>query len=118
MMLWLGLRELACLPDEPLEDGQARRQPFGMPLHAEDALIFGTLHALHHTVGGMGRDAEALPAVGHSLMVETVDVDLLFAVDVVEDAVGADGHRVGQLRLPRILTVHHGRLVALDATGG
>ena len=101
----LGCTELSCLIDEPLKDGQSRLQPLGMPLHAENSLIFCTLHALDDTIGSMGRDAETLPPVGHCLMVETVDIDFFLAIDVVENTIAADVDRMCQLRLPCILIV-------------
>ena len=57
-MQTFGHMEVCCLLHKPAEKRQSAFQPFGMPLHAKDRLVFTALNSLDHSIGCGGYHAE------------------------------------------------------------
>ena len=62
--------ELVGLAHHPFEDGQSAVEPFGMPLHTQDAFLFGALDGLDGAVGGSCRHPEPLAGSADGLVME------------------------------------------------
>ena len=81
LMQLLGCIKVVSLINQPLENLQSFFfQPFRMPLHTENLLIFATLYCLYNMVGRFGDGAQMIARLAYRLMVERVDKDLLLII--------------------------------------
>ena len=81
----VGMMIGQCLFDEPVEQGHALFEALRMPLHADDGFELIALHSLDDVVGRLGGDAELGSRLANGLMVEAVDIHLVFLVHLVEE---------------------------------
>ena len=108
LMEQLGLMELRSLANHPFEDGESAFEPFGMPLHAHDALLLRTLDGLDGAVGGSGRHPETLSGIAYGLMMEGVYEDILRAIESADLAVLVKCHAMSHFPAVGILRVLDG----------
>ena len=89
----------ACFVREPAEDGHHRLvapedEAFGMPLHAEQCLVFRRFDCLDDAVGALCRDVQVRPRLVYGLVVEGVDGQCLCTEDFAEQAALFEADRV------------------------
>ena len=81
LMQLLGCIKVVSLINQPLENLQSFFfQPFRMPLHTENLLIFATLYSLYNMIGRFGDGAQMIAWLAYRLMVERVDKDRLLII--------------------------------------
>lgn len=84
LMQLLGCIKVVSLINQPLENLQSFFfQPFRMPLHTENLLIFATLYSLYNIIGRFGDGAQMIAWLAYRLMVERVDKDLLLIIYII-----------------------------------
>lgn len=84
LMQLLGCIKVVSLINQPLENLQSFfLQPFRMPLHTENLLIFATLYSLDNMVRRFGDGAQMLAWLAYRLMVERVDKNLLLIIYII-----------------------------------
>ena len=87
----LCLRERFSFANEPAENGHHRlvapqNEAFRMPLYTQYSLMLTTFHSLDDAVGTYCRDTQMRSGFAHSLVVERVDSQFVFAKDAIEQA--------------------------------
>ena len=100
--------KLGGLAHYPLKDRQSAFEPFGMPLHAHDALLLIALDGLDGTIGGGCRHPKTLTGSTECLMVERIHKDILSAINPIKFTVLMKRNAVRQLFAGGILRMLDG----------